>query len=200
MFLDFRLFLIKELWDICFLCGEISPIWSHSLPSNLLIRLQIIQDYAIKFNYAFISLLYIFESWYPKAKYYLHKYTYSNEIQVHFGLFRAPQKSLWRKNSSSGQTSHLLLQPRIVNTAVARVARWHIVKPKIPIWVSFGVSCYGLFYGHLVNFTTIWYIFWPFGTFCGLLGTFSRFGMLNQEKSGNPGRCSSSLFALLQTW
>jgi hypothetical protein len=42
----------------------------------------------------------------------------------------------------------------------------------------------------------IWYVLWPFGTFLGHLVQFmviwyifSHFGMLNQEKSGNPG-CS----------
>jgi hypothetical protein len=55
-----------------------------------------------------------------------------------------------------------------------RVARWFVFKPKIPIWVDFGGSCYGkswyillpfgLFYchwkyliGHLVDFVVIWY-------------------------------------------
>jgi hypothetical protein len=33
-----------------------------------------------------------------------------------------------------------------------------------------------IFYGHLINFTAIWYIS-------------PRFGMLYQEKSGNPGMC-----------
>jgi hypothetical protein len=36
-------------------------------------------------------------------------------------------------------------------------------------------------------FTAIWYILLPFGTFYGYLVYFSRFGMLYQEKSGNPG-------------
>jgi hypothetical protein len=45
----------------------------------------------------------------------------------------------------------------------------------------------GKFYGHFVYFTAIWYSLWPFGIFCGHLGIFSHFGMLYQEKSGNPG-------------
>jgi hypothetical protein len=63
----------------------------------------------------------------------------------------------------------------------SRVARWFVFKPKIPIWVNFGGACYGksilrpseIFYGHLVYFVVIWYIF-------------PRFGILDQEKSGNP--------------
>jgi hypothetical protein len=71
-----------------------------------------------------------------------------------------------------------------------------------------------IFYGHLVYFTAIWYILWPFGLlylnlvyfvaiwstipqfgiFCGHLVYFMvswyiflSVGMLYQEKSGNPG-------------
>jgi hypothetical protein len=40
----------------------------------------------------------------------------------------------------------------------------------------------GTLYGHLVHFTSIRYIWWSFGIF------FPLFGMLYQEKSGNPGR------------
>jgi hypothetical protein len=66
-----------------------------------------------------------------------------------------------------------------------RVARWDIFKPKIPIWINFGGSCmmliyftanfrsFGIFYGHLVDFSPFWYIF-------------PRFDMLHQEKYGNP--------------
>jgi hypothetical protein len=55
--------------------------------------------------------------------------------------------------------------------------------PKIPIWVYFGgpwngkclyiLLPYGIFYGLLVHFGVIWYIF-------------PRFGLLYQENSGNP--------------
>jgi hypothetical protein len=31
-----------------------------------------------------------------------------------------------------------------------------------------------------------WYILWQFGIFLWLFGRFARFGMLYQEKSGNP--------------
>jgi hypothetical protein len=30
----------------------------------------------------------------------------------------------------------------------------------------------GIFYGHLVHFTAISYILWPFGVFCGHFGVF----------------------------
>jgi hypothetical protein len=46
---------------------------------------------------------------------------------------------------------------------VSRVARWFVFKPKIPIWVNLGL-------GYVV---VIWYIS-------------PRFGILCQEKSGNP--------------
>jgi hypothetical protein len=48
------------------------------------------------------------------------------------------------------------------------------------------------FYDHLVYFTAISYILWPFGKFCGHFGIFSYFGMLCREKSGSPGRALSS--------
>jgi hypothetical protein len=32
----------------------------------------------------------------------------------------------------------------------------------------------------------IWYILWSFGIFSGYLVDYFRFGMLQQEKSGNP--------------
>jgi hypothetical protein len=39
----------------------------------------------------------------------------------------------------------------------------------------------------LVYFVAIWYIVWPFGIFCGLIVYFFPiYGMLCQEKSGNP--------------
>jgi hypothetical protein len=40
---------------------------------------------------------------------------------------------------------------------MARVARWYIFKPKIPIWVNFVVSCNG----------RCWYFLWPFGICSG---------------------------------
>jgi hypothetical protein len=44
----------------------------------------------------------------------------------------------------------------------------------------------GIFYGHLVHFTVFCYILWTFGIVRGKLVYFSRFGILCQEKSGNP--------------
>jgi hypothetical protein len=73
---------------------------------------------------------------------------------------------------------------------VPRVARWHIFKTKIPNRVNFGGSCNGscwYFYGHLVYFTSIWHILWPFGNF-------SHFGLLYQEKSGNRDGAPKSFF------
>jgi hypothetical protein len=67
-----------------------------------------------------------------------------------------------------------------------RVARWFGLKPKIQIWVNFGGSCNGIFYGHLVHFTVFCYILWRFGIVRVNLVYFSHFGILYQEKSGNP--------------
>jgi hypothetical protein len=46
----------------------------------------------------------------------------------------------------------------------------------------------GIFYDHFVYFTAIGNILWPFHIFCGHLVYFPRFGILYQEKSGNPGQ------------
>jgi hypothetical protein len=47
---------------------------------------------------------------------------------------------------------------------------------------------FGLFYCHWKYFMVIWCILWSFGIF------FPRFGILYEEKSGNPARvCDSSL-------
>jgi hypothetical protein len=69
------------------------------------------------------------------------------------------------------------------------VARWYIFKPKIPIWVNFGIEDVGIFYGHFVHFAALpkWYIFWPFITFCGhLIDIFSPFGYVVQGKIWQP--------------
>jgi hypothetical protein len=45
----------------------------------------------------------------------------------------------------------------------------------------------GMFYGHLVHFTVFCCILFTFGVVRGHLVVFSLFGILYQEKSGNPG-------------
>jgi hypothetical protein len=44
----------------------------------------------------------------------------------------------------------------------------------------------GIFYGHLENFTVIWYILWAFGNVV-VIGIFYRFWYIVPKKSGNPG-------------
>jgi hypothetical protein len=44
----------------------------------------------------------------------------------------------------------------------------------------------GIFYGHLVHFMVFCYILWKFGIVRGNLVYISSFGILYQEKSGNP--------------
>jgi hypothetical protein len=46
---------------------------------------------------------------------------------------------------------------------------------------------HGLFYGHSVHFIVIWYIFLIIWYISYSFGLFSCFGLLNQDKSGNPG-------------
>jgi hypothetical protein len=44
------------------------------------------------------------------------------------------------------------------------------------------------FFAHLENFVAIWYILWPIGNFVLIFGVYFSvlFGILCQEKSGNP--------------
>jgi hypothetical protein len=51
----------------------------------------------------------------------------------------------------------------------------------------------GIFYSHSVNVPAILHILWPFGIFPPVLVHFTRFGMLHQEKSGNPGTACNKL-------
>jgi hypothetical protein len=79
------------------------------------------------------------------------------------------------------------IKTRLVRT---RVARWHIFRPKIPIWVNFGGSCNRrcwCIYGHWVYSTAISSNLRPWGIFHGYFVYFSSFGRLYHEKSGNPG-------------
>jgi hypothetical protein len=64
------------------------------------------------------------------------------------------------------------------------VARWHIFKPKIPIWVNFGGSyngrCwyisspFGSIFGHWVYLVAIWYILWLSGILYPILVCFAE--------------------------
>jgi hypothetical protein len=44
----------------------------------------------------------------------------------------------------------------------------------------------GIFHGRLVYFKAVWYILCPFGIFDDYLVYFYSFGILYQDKSGNP--------------
>jgi hypothetical protein len=43
-----------------------------------------------------------------------------------------------------------------------------------------------IFYGRSEYITAIWYILWPLGNLVAVWYSFPRFGILCQEKSGNP--------------
>jgi hypothetical protein len=55
---------------------------------------------------------------------------------------------------------------------------WRVLEWKIVLYV---------FYVNLEYFTVIWYNVWLLGIVCGHWVYFLRFGILDQEKSGNPG-------------
>jgi hypothetical protein len=98
----------------------------------------------------------------------------------------------------------MVLQAKQETGTKNRVARWHIFKPEIPIWVNFwrdlqwnmfvrmliwsilllfGVFwSLGIFSGHLVYFVAIWYILWPLGIFYSYLVYFSSLGYVVPSK------------------
>jgi hypothetical protein len=61
-------------------------------------------------------------------------------------------------------------------------------------WKNFAMENLGIFYDLLVYFTAVGNMIWPFGIFCGHLAYFSPFwyGILYQEKSGNPATADSA--------
>jgi hypothetical protein len=64
-----------------------------------------------------------------------------------------------------------------------RDARWFVLKR---IWVSFAMGDVGIFYGHLVYFRALEIFYCHLVYFVVIWYIFPRFGMLYQEKSGNP--------------
>jgi hypothetical protein len=75
-----------------------------------------------------------------------------------------------------------------------RVARWHIFKPKIPIWVNFGGSYNG-------RCKAIWSILLPFGILYGYFGIFFPFWNVVPRKiwqscGGNPRSFGFCLFSI----
>jgi hypothetical protein len=74
--------------------------------------------------------------------------------------------------------------PLRVVRILLRVARWFVFKPKMPNWENFSEpqigKCwnilwpFGIFYGFLGYFVTIWYILCSFGTFFPVLVSCSK--------------------------
>jgi hypothetical protein len=54
------------------------------------------------------------------------------------------------------------------------------------VFIWYILCLFGTFCVYLVHFVFIWYILCLFGTFCVHLVHFSGFGIMYQEKSGNP--------------
>jgi hypothetical protein len=52
----------------------------------------------------------------------------------------------------------------------------------------------GIFNAHLEYVIAIWYILWSFGSFVVIWLIFTHFGILCQDKSGNP--CKSNVFGV----
>jgi hypothetical protein len=56
----------------------------------------------------------------------------------------------------------------------------------------------GTFYGHLEYNTDVWHILEPFDNLVAIWYIFPRFGILHQEKSGNPGSIPNNRLSFLQ--
>jgi hypothetical protein len=54
---------------------------------------------------------------------------------------------------------------------------------------------FGLFYGHLVYLTAIWYILWPLGIFLVIWYIFPRMGKLYQENLATLARNAEITFS-----
>jgi hypothetical protein len=95
------------------------------------------------------------------------------------------------------QMSHFCASVAVFGLKIATLVAGHsattqgcqmlFFKPKIPIWLSVWGSCNGscgYILWHLVYFTAILNMLWPFGIFCGnWLYSFSRFLVCSTEKN-----------------
>jgi hypothetical protein len=99
------------------------------------------------------------------------------------------------------QVKSRLSQSNLGETVANRFARCYInIGPKIPIWffwrvLEWKMVCWnvlrpsGILFGVLVYFVVIWCMFPVLVYLVVIWCTYvSRFGILYQEKSGNPGR------------
>jgi hypothetical protein len=86
------------------------------------------------------------------------------------------------------------VRKKLSDHEVTRVARWYYfhtsLLPNFGIFgieIGIGVQNFDSFYNHLVYFVAIWFILCHLDVFCGSLLYFPNFGIMSQEKSGNPG-------------
>jgi hypothetical protein len=100
------------------------------------------------------------------------------------------------------------LDEKAKNGRTTRVARWFAFKPKIPIWekifraldwkmLVYVMSIWNILRIFGVLFMTIWY------TLCSLGAFFTGFGIMQQEKSGNPAiqtAAAKKSFIFIVSW
>jgi hypothetical protein len=72
-------------------------------------------------------------------------------------LCKSSKGVVWCMGSRKKVPKKLKLGSKYTEEVLYRVARWHIFKPKIPIWIYLGRSCN----------VSCWYIIRPFGLFKG---------------------------------
>jgi hypothetical protein len=88
------------------------------------------------------------------------------EIRLRKSAFKNAALSCFLVSSRTHKLSLCKLQLLRCSLAT-RVARWHIFRPKIPIWVNLGWICNGRCW--YVYFIAIWSILRPLEIFCGYL-------------------------------
>jgi hypothetical protein len=91
----------------------------------------------------------------------------------------APTGQMWRSRGMSGFLVTNRVARWFFQTQNPYLGKcWRALKWKIQVYFA---------YGHLEYFTVIWLIIWLFGYVVVIWYIFPRFGILHQEKSGNPG-------------
>jgi hypothetical protein len=81
-----------------------------------------------------------------------------------------------------------------LNSVWHSVARWYVYRysyQKFKFVQILEWKMLNYFIVILLYFKAIWDILWPFGIYCSHLVYFSGFGIMYQDKSGNPGLASS---------
>jgi hypothetical protein len=105
---------------------------------------------------------------------YVEHFTYLNRHweDLNYLAFKICATSLPNKASLNSRPKIVLDVSTSQSRHGSRVARWHVFKPKILIFVNFWSDLHWKIWSILETFglfTAIWNILWKFGRFCGYL-------------------------------